>query len=106
MRVLHATALAATAHATGQAGLSSGSLSSNSWTPLGPMPLASDASGNGTSTANTYACPLYRAEITVVPGRNEMYVWYVSRASNGIPVDGEIWQSLNADFSATSATPS
>jgi hypothetical protein len=48
MRARHAAALAATARANGQAAVSSGSISSGSWTPLGPMPLASDATGNGT----------------------------------------------------------
>ena len=42
MRAQHAAALAM-AHVAGQVLLSSGS-----WTSLGPMPLASDASGNGT----------------------------------------------------------
>lgn len=40
-------------------------------------------------------CPIYRGEITVVPGRNEMYVWFVSPDSNGNPVDQGIWQTLN-----------
>jgi uncharacterized membrane protein len=51
------------------------------------------------STSNSYACPIYRAEITVVPGRNEMYVWYISLASNGSPVDEGMWQSLNGGAS-------
>jgi hypothetical protein len=42
LRARHSAALA-TAHMTGQAALSLGA-----WTPLGPMPLASDATGNGT----------------------------------------------------------
>ncbi len=50
------------------------------------------------STTNNYACPLYRAEITVVPGRNEMYAWFVS----GSLADGGIWQSLNGGASWTS----
>ncbi len=54
------------------------------------------------STSNSYACPIYRGEITVVPGRNEMYAWYISLASNGSPVDGGIWQSLNGGASWTS----
>ena len=40
-------------------------------------------------------CPIFRGEISVVPGRNEMYVWFVSADSNGNPVDQGIWQSLN-----------
>lgn len=54
------------------------------------------------STSNSYACPIYRAEITVVPGRNEMYAWYISSDSSGNPVDGGIWQSLNGGASWTS----
>lgn len=47
------------------------------------------------STANGQACPIYRAEITTIPGRNEMYVWFISLDSSGQLVDGGIWQSLN-----------
>ena len=43
MRVQHAAALGAATRGNGQVSLSSGS-----WIPLGPMPLASDATGNGT----------------------------------------------------------
>jgi hypothetical protein len=53
------------------------------------------------STSNNYACPIYRAEITVVPGRNEMYAWFISLASNGSSIDGGIWQSLNGGASWT-----
>ncbi|MFZ0734365.1 MAG: hypothetical protein WAM79_18740, partial [Candidatus Sulfotelmatobacter sp.] len=53
------------------------------------------------SASNGYACPIYRGEIAVLPGRNEMYVWYVSLASNGSPVDEGIWQSLNSGASWT-----
>jgi hypothetical protein len=44
-------------------------------------------------------CPIYRGEITVVPGRNEMYVWFVSQDSNNNPVDQGIWQSQNSGAS-------
>lgn len=44
-------------------------------------------------------CPIYRGEITVVPGRNEMYVWFVSADSNGNPVDQGIWLSTNGGVS-------
>ncbi len=54
------------------------------------------------STSSSYACPIYRGEITVVPGRNEMYVWYISLAANGSPVDEGMWQSLNGGASWTS----
>ncbi len=47
------------------------------------------------STSNSQACPIYRGEIAVVPGRNEMYVWFISLDSSGNPVSEGIWQSLN-----------
>lgn len=53
------------------------------------------------SMSNNYACPLYRAEISVVPGRNEMYAWFIALASNGSSIDGGIWQSLNGGASWT-----
>src|SRR5258708_1480916 len=46
-------------------------------------------------------CPIYRGEITVVPGRNEMYVWFVSLSSTGGPVDQGIWQSKNSGVTWT-----
>jgi hypothetical protein len=36
-------------------------------------------------------CPIYRGELSVVPGRNEMYVWYVDANDN----DQGIWESVN-----------
>ena len=45
------------------------------------------------STGST--CPLYRGQLAVVPGRNEMYFWSVSLTSDGEVVDQGIWQSLN-----------
>jgi hypothetical protein len=53
------------------------------------------------SSANGHTCPIYRGEITAMPGRNEMYVWYISLNSSGLPVDGGIWQSLNGGTSWT-----
>jgi len=46
-------------------------------------------------------CPIYRGEITVVPGRNEMYVWFISLSSSGSAVDQGIWQSINGGASWT-----
>jgi hypothetical protein len=55
---------------------------------------------NPTACPQNYVttCPIYRGEITVVPGRNEMYVWFVSN-SNGEPADQGIWQSFNGGAS-------
>ena len=75
------------------------------WTRLAVQPGGSVLSTTACppqSTSNNYACPIERAEITAVPGRNEMYVWYVSLDSTGSPVDGGIWLSSNGGASWTS----
>jgi len=74
------------------------------WTRLSAQPGGAALSTTACppqSTSNSYACPIYRGEITVVPARNEMYAWYISLAANGSPVDGGIWQSLNGGGSWT-----
>ena len=75
------------------------------WTRLAVQPGGTALSTSACppqSTANNYGCPIYRAEITAVPTRNEIYVWYIYLDSNGNPVDGGIWQSLNAGTTWTS----
>jgi hypothetical protein len=74
------------------------------WTRLANQPSGSALSTTfcpPLSTTNKQACPIYRGEITVVPGRNEMYAWFVSLDSSGLPVDGGIWLSLNGGTSWT-----
>jgi hypothetical protein len=44
-----------------------------------------------TSPTNLTTCPLYRGEIAVVPGRDEMYFWYVD--SSTTPLNGGIFQT-------------
>ena len=48
------------------------------------------------SSSNNFACPIYRAEISAVPTRNEIYAWIISLDANGSAVDGGVWQSLNS----------
>jgi hypothetical protein len=43
------------------------------------------------ATPSTSSCLLYRGEFAVVPGRNEMYFWYV----DGNNLDRLIWQTKN-----------
>jgi hypothetical protein len=67
------------------------------WTRLANQPglglttLACPAQSSSTT------CPIYRGEIAVVPGRNEMYVWYVDVNDN----DQGIWLSTNSGASWT-----
>lgn len=53
------------------------------------------------STSNNQTCPIYRGEITAMPGRNEMYAWYISLDSFGNAVDQFIWQSTDGGNSWT-----
>src|SRR5579872_230747 len=72
------------------------------WTRLANQP-GQPGQLNTTACPSNYTtnCPIYRAEITVVPGRNEMYAWFVALDSSGDTVDEGIWQSLNAGVSWT-----
>ncbi|MGH9643368.1 MAG: hypothetical protein ACRD3Q_13215, partial [Terriglobales bacterium] len=48
------------------------------------------------------SCPIYRGQLAVVPGRNEMYFWFVSIASDGATVvDEGVWRSTNGGSSWT-----
>jgi hypothetical protein len=65
----------------------------------------SNQPGSGLTSANCPAntgslCPIYRAELAVVPGRNEMYAWVVSLDNAGNEVDGGLWQSRNGGTAA------
>src|SRR5580704_6201751 len=53
------------------------------WTRLANQPGTSGLL-SPTACPQNYVttCPIYRGEITVVPGRNEMYVWFVSLSSS------------------------
>ena len=76
----------------------------STWTRLANQPggaLLNTSACPPQSTSNSSSCPIYRAEITVVPGRNEMYAWFVSFDSNGNSLDRGIWQTINGGASWT-----
>ena len=65
-----------------------------SWTRLSNQPggtALSAAACPPQSTSNNRACPIYRGEISVVPGRNEMYAWFIQLDSSGNSIDQGIW---------------
>ncbi len=77
------------------------STNGQSWTRLANQPNATQL-----STANCPAqipsggssCPIYRGQLSVVPGRNEMYFWFVSLTTgpDGVEVvDEGIWRSTD-----------
>ena len=63
------------------------------FTRLATQPTAGLASGNCPPASNSGNCQIYRAEFTVTPGRNEMYVWVVDAQSTEI--DDGIWKTTN-----------
>jgi len=67
------------------------------WTRLanqpGPSGVLNATSCPPTSSAS---CPIYRAEITVVPGRNEMYAWFIGIDPTGLLLDEGIWQTTTS----------
>jgi hypothetical protein len=77
------------------------------WTRLANQPGAAGVLSTAACPQNySTSCPIYRAEITVVPGRNEMYVWFVSLTSTGVVVDQGIWQTGNGGASWTQISDS
>jgi len=78
------------------------------WTRLVNQPgssLLSTSACPPQSTSNGQTCSIFRAEITAVPTRNEMYVWFVYYAGGEL-TDGGVWQSLNAGASWTQISDS
>lgn len=78
------------------------------WTRLATQPGTAGLLSTTACPQNyVTTCPIYRAEITVVPGRNEMYVWFVSlNSATSEPVDQGIWQSTNSGASWTAISDS
>ena len=77
------------------------------WTRLANQPGAPGLLSTTNCPQNyVTSCLIYRGEITVVPGRNEMYVWFVSLTSTGDLEDQGIWQSKNGGASWTQISDS
>ena len=77
----------------------------SNWTRLADasQPGAGLTTANCSATSATPACPIYRAELAVVPGRDEMYTWVVALDPNtGNEVDGGFWQNTNGGSTRTS----
>jgi len=77
------------------------------WTRLANQPGAAGVLST-TACPQNYStnCPIYRGEVTAMPSRNEMYVWFISLDVNGNPVDQGIWQSTNSGASWTAISDS
>lgn len=73
------------------------SCDSINWTRLANQPGGGLTAAACPASPSSSSCPIYRAEIAVVPGRNEMYVWYVDAND----FDQGIWESTNGGSSWT-----
>lgn len=61
------------------------------WTRLAHQPGAGLSISACPPNPHSTACPIYRGELAVVPGRNEMYGWYVDANNH----DEGIWTTSN-----------
>lgn len=61
------------------------------WTRLAHQPGSGLSPSDCPPNPHSTACPIYRGELAAVPGRNEMYVWYVDASNN----DQGIWTTSN-----------
>ncbi len=73
------------------------STSGTSWTRLANQPAPTALTLTNCPTAATVNCPMYRGQLSVVPGRNELYFWFVDINDN----DGGVWQSTDGGTSWT-----
>lgn len=75
------------------------------WTQLAHQPGSGTQAITATncpSVTNLTTCPIYRGEIAVVPGRDEMYIWYVDASDN----NGGIYQTRDGGSTWTSVPSS
>jgi hypothetical protein len=70
------------------------STNGTNWTRMSNQPTALSAA-KCPATANATTCPMYRGQLAVVPGRDEVYFWFVNVDSSGNMVDDGIWRSIN-----------
>ncbi len=61
------------------------------WTRLANQPGAGLTTSACPPSPSSSSCPIYRGEIAAVPGRNEMYAWYVDAND----FDQGIWATTN-----------
>ena len=67
------------------------------WSRLAVQPIAGLSLTACPTNPSSSACPIYRGEFSAVPGRNEMYLWFVDSGEN----DMGIWRTTNGGTSWT-----
>src|SRR6267142_297177 len=75
-----------------------------SWTRLAIQPgLANDLLAANCGATPNSNCHIFRGQLAVRPGSNEMYAWYIDEPASG-EVDKGIWQSTNGGTSWATLT--
>jgi hypothetical protein len=69
------------------------------WTRLPNQPGDVQLNASVCPATGSFDCPIYRGELAVVPGRNEIYAWYVDDDDNDMGISrsfdgGNSWQPL------------
>src|SRR5215470_10572983 len=70
------------------------STNGTNWTRMANQPAPLSAA-NCPTVANTSTCPMYRGQLAIVPGRDEVYFWFVNLGGAGLMTDEGIWRSSN-----------
>jgi len=58
--------------------------------------LASQPTGLTAECSALANCPIYRGQLAVVSGHDEVYFWFMDIDTTGSVVDGGIWRSINS----------
>ncbi len=69
------------------------STNGTNWTRMANQPTPLSVANCPAVASST--CPIYRAQLSVVKGRDEVYLWFVSIDQFNNVVDEGIWRSLN-----------
>ncbi len=69
------------------------STNGTNWTRMANQPAPLSAVNCPVASAST--CPIYRGQLSVVKGRDEVYFWFISLDQSSNVIDEGIWQSIN-----------
>ncbi len=69
------------------------STNGTNWTRMANQPVPLSVANCPVASVST--CPIYRGQLAVVKGRDEVYFWFISLDPSNNVIDEGIWQSIN-----------